>query len=169
MNDRTEYHLRYENALTRLAASEQHYRSLFDHNFDAVYSLDLDGAFTTVNQAVEAMSGYTRDELIGMPFTRHIDPQHHEARLGNFRRAAAGEAVNYDTVVVRKNGETRHANVTNLPIIVNGRIVGVYGIARGNTEARRREEALAQHAALLDKAQDAIMVHSLDHHVLFWN
>ncbi len=169
MNDRTEYHLRYENALTRLAASEQHYQSLFDHNFDAVYSLDLDGAFTTANQAVEAMSGYTRDELIGMPFTRHIDPQHHEARVSNFRRAAAGESVNYDTVVVRKNGEVRHANVTNLPIIVNGRIVGVYGIARDTTEARRREGALAQQAALLDQAQDAIMVRSLDHHVLYWN
>jgi len=169
VNDRAEYHSQYEKALTRLAASEQQYRSLFDHNFDAVYSLDLDGIFVTANHAVEAMSGYTREELIGMPFTRHIDPQHHEARISNFRRAAAGESVNYDTVVVRKNGELRHANVTNLPIIVNGEIVGVYGVARDTTEARRREEALAQQAALLDKAQDAIMVRDLDHRVLLWN
>lgn len=169
MKDGAHYHSQYEKALTRLAESAQHYRSLFDHNFDAVYSLDLDGIFTTANHAVEKMSGYTRDEIIGMPFTRHIDPQHHEARLRNFRRAAAGETVNYDTVVIRKNGEQAHANVTHLPIIVDGAVVGIYGIARDITDRKRHEHELAQQASLLDKAQDAIMVRDLDHRVLFWN
>src|SRR5207244_13016602 len=37
------------------------------------------------------------------------------------------------------------------------------------TERKRGEERISQQAALLDQAQDAILVRDLEHNILFWN
>ena len=142
---------KYHQAMRLLAESEQRYRSLFEHNFDAVYSLDLDGNFLTANHAVERMSGYTQAEIRRMSYLAYIDPEHQAARASHFERAVAGETVNYDTVVVRKSGERVQANVTNLPIVVDGKVVGVYGIARDITEQRQAHARLRHQASQLEQ------------------
>ena len=43
---------------------QQQYWPLFEHNPDAVYSLDLEGHFVELNPACEKISGYTREELV---------------------------------------------------------------------------------------------------------
>ncbi|MDP1586118.1 MAG: ATP-binding protein, partial [Prosthecobacter sp.] len=45
----------------------------------------------------------------------------------------------------------------------------VVGTMRDITEGKQTEERLREQATLLDKAQDAIVVRDLEHHVLFWN
>lgn len=43
-----------------LEESRQKYKSLFDHNPDAVYSMDSNGYFTDINPSVENILGYTK-------------------------------------------------------------------------------------------------------------
>lgn len=63
----------------------------------------------------------------------------------HFERAAAGEIQNYDCNLVTVKGNRRIINVTNMPIVVDGETVGVYGIAKNITEEREAEQ-------LIDKA-----------------
>src|SRR6202041_2050837 len=49
---------------------DQHFytRSLIESNVDALMTTDPAGIITDVNKQTEALTGYTRDELIGAPF-----------------------------------------------------------------------------------------------------
>src|SRR5262249_33676317 len=51
----------------------------------------------------------------------------------------------------------------------SGKIVGASAIARDITERRRRDERLKELAAMLDKAQDAILIVDMQQRVTYWN
>jgi diguanylate cyclase (GGDEF)-like protein/PAS domain S-box-containing protein len=130
----------------RLAESEQRYRSLFDHNPDAVYSFDLDGVLVSLNVALEEMSGYTRDEVIGTSYTRHIAPEDIERVEQYFLATMRGSPQNYECGILRKDGSRIDVHVTNLPIIVGGEIVGVYGISKDISDRKALEDQLRHQA-----------------------
>ena len=133
------------NAEARLRESEQRYRSLFDHHPDAVYSFDREGRFVSANAACEGLSGYSPEELIGKPFAPIIVPENRLRTLERFRGVMAGVATSYDETILHKSGRRIEANITALPIVVDGNVVGMYGIAKDLT-ARRELEARLQHA-----------------------
>ena len=60
---------------SRLQFSESRYRSLFEHNPDAVMTLDLRGYFTEVNPAAEKLLGYSAEELFERTFLPFIIPR----------------------------------------------------------------------------------------------
>lgn len=72
--------------------------------------------------------------------------------------------------VIRPDGEVRWLHelgeVARGPDGVPERLLGT---AQDITERKAAEEKLRQQAALLDHAQDAILVLSLDHHIRYWN
>ncbi|MBK5224170.1 MAG: EAL domain-containing protein [Acidimicrobiia bacterium] len=138
-------------AARRLLVSEQRFRSLFDHSADAVYSFDLDGRFTSANPATLQMTGYSLDELGEMGFAPLIEPGHLDDTRARFEQAAAGIAQSYDMVLRTRDGRLIDLHVTNLPIVVDGTVVGVYGVAKDVTDRRRLERQLgfqARHDAL---------------------
>lgn len=137
----------------RLAESEQRYRSLFDHNPDAVYSFDLEGTLLSLNAALEEMTGYTRDEVIGTSFELYIAPENVERVMQHFLATTQGTPQNYECGILRKDGSRLDFHVTNLPIVVGGEIVGVYGIAKDISERKALEDRL-RHQAFHDPLTD---------------
>ncbi|MGZ3810335.1 MAG: PAS domain S-box protein [Mucilaginibacter sp.] len=55
--------------------SEEKYRSLIEHASDAIYVVDFKGNFTDVNASLCKMTGYTREELMGLNVEDIIDPE----------------------------------------------------------------------------------------------
>ncbi|HYY81530.1 MAG TPA: PAS domain S-box protein, partial [Actinomycetes bacterium] len=51
-----------------LEATQFYTRSLIESNIDALMTTDPVGVITDVNQQMEALTGHTREELIGSPF-----------------------------------------------------------------------------------------------------
>jgi diguanylate cyclase (GGDEF)-like protein/PAS domain S-box-containing protein len=137
----------------RLQASEQRYRSLFDHNPDAVYSFDLNGDFTSANPACEDVSGYTPEELLRRSFEPLIVPEQRDRIKEHFQHAAEGRTVRYEATIRHRDGHRVELQVTNVPMIVDGEAVGVFGIAKDVTELRRVQEEL-EHQALHDWLTD---------------
>ncbi|WP_243296223.1 EAL domain-containing protein [Bacillus litorisediminis] len=120
--------------------SEQYYRSLFDHNSDIVYSTDLQGRFTSVNPALEKVFGYDKSELIGKNAIKFIQDKEAAKVKMHFYRTMRGKEQFYDLEVVSKTGQYYTLNMKNIPIIVNGEMVGIYGIGRDITEQIRVKE-----------------------------
>ncbi|MEP6991318.1 MAG: PAS domain S-box protein [bacterium] len=133
----------------RLEESEQRYRSLFDHHPDAVYWLDTAGTFLSANSACEATSGYRTEELVGGSFVPLILPEFLEATELHFRAAVAGVAQRYEVVIRHKDGHHVNLDVTNVPVVVGGQVIGVFGIARDLTGQRALEEQL-RHSQKMD-------------------
>lgn len=125
-----------------LAISRQEYKSLFDQNPDAVYSLDLQGRFTSFNLSLEKLLECSRAEIIHAgTFVPFCHPADLEKTMGHFLKVQQGEAQTYEVRAITFKGHQKHLFITNMPIVVDGEITGVYGIAKDVTS---EQLALAQ-------------------------
>lgn len=145
----------------RVQESEQRYKSLFDHNPAAVYSMNLDGDYLTANANLEKITGYTLEELIGMYWGPIVHQKDLNKTLTHFNLAKQGEPQSYDLTIIHKNGHLVEINSTNVPIIVNGEVVGVYGITVDITERQRYLEHIenlsGQNKLILDSVSEGIL------------
>lgn len=153
--------------------SEQRYKSLFDYNPSGVYAYDLEGRFVTVNASQERLTGYSEMELIGLPIAELAVPEHRERVKSGFESVKRGEAQTYEVCLVRKDGSLIDVSVTNTPIIVDERIVGVYGIASDITERKRHlaqiEKLSYEHTLILNSVSEGIFGTDLDGKLVFIN
>src|ERR1700732_2465629 len=75
----------------RLRDQQFYTRSLIESNIDALMTTDPAGIITDVNKQMEALTGSTRDELIGAPFKNYFtDPERAEAGI---KRVLSGSKV----------------------------------------------------------------------------
>ncbi|WP_198299703.1 ATP-binding protein [Tumebacillus avium] len=122
--------------------SEQRFRSLFAHNPYAVFSIDLEGSVIDANGAAELMLGLRRDEMLGNLYKWIDDPETVRLIGDRLQESLEGETPNYECNVRLGNGSEISLLVTNVPLIVDGRILGAYLIAKDITEQRRTQELL---------------------------
>lgn len=132
----------------QLDKSRQQYQSLFAFHPDAVFMLDLEGTYVSTNAACYTLTGYTED-LVGKPFLPLLNPDDHQRVLMHFQKTIEGEPQNYECSIFHKKGHFITLNITNVPIVVDGETVGVYGIAKDLTEQIKMQEKI-HHMAYYD-------------------
>jgi PAS domain S-box-containing protein len=157
----------------QLKESEQIYKSLFEYSPVSVFSFSLEGNFLTANSSLEALTGYTLDELLGISFFQMIHPGHLEQARSYFRQATYGNPQNYETSIVHKDGRVIEINVMNVPIIVAEQIIGVYGIVNDITEHKeyvKQIETLSyQNTLILNSVKEGIYGMDADGCTMFLN
>jgi PAS domain S-box-containing protein len=141
--------------------SEARYRNLFESASDAIYTADLHGTFTSVNEATVVMCGHARTSLLGHSSRMLFDDEREFSTVAEqFGRAAGGASVRYECHIRRADGVSRLVSVTNTPLRQGAKIVGVLGVARDITEERASRTALerseARYTRLVESASDAI-------------
>jgi PAS domain S-box-containing protein len=153
--------LEREQDQVQLKTSEQRYRSLFTHNPDAVYSFDLTGAFTSMNDAGYALIGMKPEGLLGTHFNTLVDRRDLADLSASFTRSLGGEPVRYEARVHSARGEVLELDISNLPMVVDGEVVGIFGIAkdlRGIKEAQRElERQLGFTQTMTNSLQDGLI------------
>ena len=122
---------------TQATAAQQRFDSLFAHNPDAVYALDREGRMIAANQACERLSGYRVEELLAMPSTALVAREHVAQAHEHLLTAVGGEGHEFEATILHKSGRKVQLLVTNIPIVVAGAVVGVYGVARDISLPRR--------------------------------
>ncbi|MBU9711216.1 PAS domain-containing sensor histidine kinase [Evansella tamaricis] len=143
----------------RLASKqEEHYKSLFHQNPVAVFSFDLDGNYLSVNPAMEELLGYKEAEYLSMSFIPLVTDAEIEKVKGFFMQAAEGKTQHYETEALHKDGHVVLVKVTNMPIIVENKIVGVYGMARDVTKEKKTEKLLFESEKLTAVGQLAASI-----------
>jgi len=87
----------------RLRDQQFYTRCLIESNIDAFMTTDPRGIFTDVNQQMESLTGYTRDELIGAPFRNYFtDPDRADA--GIKRALSLGKVTDYELTARARDG-----------------------------------------------------------------
>jgi two-component system cell cycle sensor histidine kinase/response regulator CckA len=126
-------------------AGEQRYRQLFEDAPDVIFTLDLEGNFTSLNKAAQRISGYQRSELLGANIARLLEPEPTRFVFECIRRALGGEtSAEFELPILTKDGRRIYLEVSARLQFVNGRPTGIQGIARDVTERKRLEEQLRQ-------------------------
>src|SRR5580700_8212367 len=88
----------------RLRDQQFYTRSLIESNIDALMTTDPAGIITDVNKQMEALTGCSRDELIGAPFKNYFtDPERAEAGI---KRVLSGSKVtNFELTARARDGQ----------------------------------------------------------------
>ncbi|OMF00529.1 PAS domain S-box protein [Paenibacillus sp. FSL H7-0942] len=163
----------HKDAERRLRESRQRYRSLFEHNPAAVYSLNLEGKYSAVNSKLVQMLDIPRNKLIGQSFLSNLDKCEVQYGKHYFDMVKQGEPQYYETRIVNSSGRKIEVSVTNVPIIVDKEMVGVYGIVSDITERKeyteRIQELSKQHELILNTVTEGIFGLDADGITMFMN
>ena len=122
-----------------------------------------DDMFRYVNEAGEAMSGYSRDELLSMRFWDFVHPNHREMvkETGLARQRGEERPSHYEFMFVTKTGEQRWGEFSGTLIQLNGR-PAVLGTAFDVTDRKRAlallEESEQRYRRLFDENVDGVTV-----------
>ena len=128
-----------------LRASEERYRELVENARDIIYSHDLQGNYTSVNKAVEQITGYTREEALQRNFAATVAPEYIPTARRMIAAKLAGEKETvYDLEIIAKDERRITVEVNTRLILQDNVPIGVQGIARDVTARKRAEEALRQ-------------------------
>src|SRR5688572_5035401 len=144
-----------------LRANEEQYRAIFNAAADALVLRDADFRIVDVNPAYEQMSGYSREEVIGLDRVVANPPEIETQMRVLHRRSLGGETVTYETVRVSKQGKRRDVELRGVPIQYRGAPHVLY-IGRDISERKRAEERLRtseeQYRAIFNAAADALVL-----------
>ncbi|MDX6501564.1 MAG: hypothetical protein QOG23_4824 [Blastocatellia bacterium] len=150
----------------RLRDHQFYTRSLFEANIDALMTTDPAGIITDINKPMEALTGCTRDELIGAPFKNYFtDPDRAEAGIKLV--LSKKKVTNYElTARDRDAKETVVSYNATTFYDRDRRLQGVFAAARDITDRKRVDEKLKLYSDKLERSnrelQDFAQVASHD-------
>ncbi len=133
---------------------DQHFytRSLIESNIDALMTCDPRGIITDVNKQTEALTGCTRDELIGAPFKNYFTDSG-RAEAGINRVLTEGKVTNYELTARARDGTLTVVSYNATTFHDRDRVLqGVFAAARDMTELKSFELTLRQKNAELEDA-----------------
>lgn len=134
-----------ERAEAALRESEERYRELIENANDIIYTLDLQGNVTSVNNAGETITGYSKDELLNMNLARLLTNESVAAGRQMLDRKLDGEArTNYEVDAVAKDGKLITLEISSRLMTQDGKPWCVQGVARDISKRRQAEEALRE-------------------------
>jgi PAS domain S-box-containing protein len=136
----------------RLRDQQFYTRSLIESNIDALMTTDPRGIITDVNKQTEALTGCTRDELIGAPFKGYFtDPERAEA--GIKRVLSEKKVTDYELTACARDGKQTVVSYNATTFYDRDRTLqGVFASARDVTERKQVEAELQQAKAVAESA-----------------
>ncbi|MDP3663894.1 MAG: PAS domain S-box protein [Nitrosomonas sp.] len=137
----------------RLRDQQFYTRSLIESNIDALITTDPSGMISDVNKQMEALTGCTRDELIGAPFKNYFtDPERAEA--GIKRVLAENRVTNYELTAHARDGKETVVSYNATTFHDRDRTLqGVFAAARDITERKLLDRALHETNIKLESAK----------------
>jgi PAS domain S-box-containing protein len=137
----------------RLRDQQFYTRSLIESNTDALIATDPRGIISDVNQQMEALTGCTRDELIGAPFKSYFsEPERAQEAVTRVLRE--GKVSNYELTALARDGKRTVVSYNASTFHDRDRkLQGVFAAARDVTERKQFEHALQETNVELESAR----------------
>ena len=134
----------------RLKKSKEFAESLIASTKDGFSILDSRGVHININEALCKMTGFSREELIGVgPPHPYWPPEEYENIQKAFKKTLRGEFKDFELIFMRKNGE-------RFPVIVSpswlrkekGEVISYFATVKDITERKRIDRAKTEFVSL---------------------
>lgn len=141
---------------TVIQENESWYRSLYKNNEYGIISLDTGGCIIKMNPAVTKIGGLREEEFINQHVSKigmHIVEEQRELTKDSFAQSFQPNRNNFETTIFHPNGKRVELSVLNVPVEIEGEVVGNHIIVKDITEENRVKEKiryLAYHDELTD-------------------
>jgi PAS domain S-box-containing protein len=147
-----------------LRSSEMKYRGLAESIGEVFYALDKDLRYTYWNNASEKLTGISAEDAVGKSLFE-LFPELKGSRTEKLYREVL------KTQRPKRFVNKYRVNGRNLIFEINAYYskFGISVIAKDITERKHAEDQIREQATLLDNAQEAIGVRSLEHNLIYWN
>jgi PAS domain S-box-containing protein len=137
----------------RLRDQQFYTRSLIESNIDALITTDPSGIISDVNKQMEALTGCTRDELIGAPFKNYFTDAE-RAEAGIKRVLSETKLTNYELTARARDGKETVVSYNATTFYDRDRALqGVFAAARDITERKILDQALQETNLALQSAK----------------
>ncbi len=130
-----------------LHKSEEEFRNLFELAPDAILTLNLEGTITSCNTAAAAMTGYSKDEIVGLHISKlkFLQKKDIPLHLQSLSSLVLGESVELPEITwIHKDGTVHVSEARVQPVKERGKVVRLLVISRDITEHKKAEEALKE-------------------------
>ncbi|HNY11394.1 MAG TPA: response regulator [Candidatus Wallbacteria bacterium] len=144
----------------KLCESEMRYRELIDNANDIIYTMDLEGNFTSINKAAEEHLGYDKNECGSIKLKNIVAPEYYEfvINLVNLRGCGEMNRASYELELISKNGKRIFFDIKSFVRLLHGKPFEVFGIARNISERKKMENELLK---AKERAEEASRAKSL--------
>ncbi|MFN2515936.1 MAG: PAS domain S-box protein [Pyrinomonadaceae bacterium] len=111
---------------------------------ESIYAVDMEGRFKWCNSATLLALGFKREDFIGRDLVDIVYEADRGIASEKLQAALRGQPQTYEMRYFSADGRLRFARVDHSPLVVEGRITGVLGIARDITEQKEERERAAR-------------------------
>jgi Amt family ammonium transporter len=142
------------------------YESLFAEHTDAVATLDRKGRIRRINRAFTSLTGLDESRVRRIAFSDAVREEDRAQAMSALRAARRGEPRTVEAGLRDEEGERVDVELTSVPIVVLGRVVGTHQIARDirdRKEADRKLHARALHDPLTGLSNRTLFQDRLRH------
>lgn len=157
----------------RLRVAKEYAERLIDTANVLFVGLDEYGRVTSVNRTTEAVTGYSRDELIGRDWFATIIPE--EARdevVAAFRRVLAADTVqpgNFDSPLITRKGERKRILWSHSRTMTPDRRVEVLSFGIDGTDLYEAQETLRKLWHAVEHSPSAIVITDVNANIEYVN
>jgi PAS domain S-box-containing protein len=157
-----------------LYESESMYREMFENAPILLFTADLEGRFTSLNQYGLLHLGYRLEEIIGKSVLDVVLPEYRDLVKSKIIEKLMGvDITTYTVEALNCQGEKLFLELDTRLIFAGEQPIAIYGAGRDVTELKHGQEALQESKILLnniiDFLPDATMVIDSKGQVLAWN
>ena len=129
----------------RLRHQEKHLESLIQHGSLAIATLDEKHNIISCSRAFEELFQFEESEIIGRNLDVVIAPQGYlEDAKSHTKQTLRGHAIHGYGKRQRKDGDCIDVEFFGVPVILEGKLLGAYGIYQVISEGVRAQEALRE-------------------------
>ncbi|MBF0474159.1 MAG: PAS domain S-box protein, partial [Nitrospirae bacterium] len=157
--DVTDRHITQE----KIAESEEKYRNITEKSFDVILLLDIKGYLLYASTAIERITGFKAEEVIGRHLKEFISKEDLAYVFGKFDEVLNGKTLEgIELKILKKDGSHTYIEITAFPILKNNEITQVQVIYKDISKRKRAENSLIESEerfrSLFENLPDAIFL-----------